>query len=107
MLYLPSIPNCSPNNPNSPIPKAANRADIALAVLDHGILADDAEMVGKAIADIEATIGVSTGAGVQPDYSFHQHGPQLYTSGYGPVWFNSAAKWANFVGRPALGIRPR
>lgn len=95
--YLPSVPNYSPNNPNSPIPKAANRTDIALAVLNHGILADDAEMVGKAIADIEDTIGVSTEAGVQHDYSFHQHGPQLYTSGYGPVWFDSAAKWANFV----------
>ncbi len=83
--YLPSVPNYSPNNPNSPIPKAANRTDIALAVLNHGILADDAEMVGKAIADIEDTIGISTEAGVQHDYSFHQHGPQLYTSGYGPV----------------------
>ncbi|PWI35062.1 hypothetical protein DI392_01940 [Vibrio albus] len=95
--YLPSIPNYSPTNPNSPIPKAANRTDIALAVLNRGLLTDDSDMVGKAIADIEATVGVSTGAGIQHDYSFHQHGPQLYTSGYGPVWFSAAAKWADLV----------
>ena len=95
--YLPDTPNYSPNNPNSPIPKAANRTDIALAVLNRGLLTGDAEMVGKAISDIEDTITVSTAEGIQHDYSFHQHGPQLYTSGYGPVWFDAAAKWASFV----------
>lgn len=95
--YLPGRPNYSPTNPNSPLPKAANRTDIALAVLNRGLLTNDTDMVGKAIADIEATINVSTGAGIQHDYSFHQHGPQLYTSGYGPVWFNAAAKWADLV----------
>jgi hypothetical protein len=95
--YLPDRPNYSPTNPNSPIPKAANRTDIALAVLNRGLLTNDTDMVGKAIADIEATINVSTGEGIQHDYAFHQHGPQLYTSGYGPVWFNAAAKWADLV----------
>lgn len=95
--YLPDRPNYSPTNPNSSIPKAANRTDIALAVLNRGLLTNDTDMVGKAIADIEATINVSTGEGIQHDYAFHQHGPQLYTSGYGPVWFNAAAKWADLV----------
>ncbi|WP_052132376.1 polysaccharide lyase family 8 super-sandwich domain-containing protein [Vibrio variabilis] len=95
--YLPGVPNYSPNNPNSPIPKAANRTDIALAVMNRGLLTNDSDMVGKAISDIEDTVNIGTGAGVQHDLSFHQHGPQLYTSGYGPVWFNTAAKWANLV----------
>ncbi|WP_165311590.1 polysaccharide lyase family 8 super-sandwich domain-containing protein [Vibrio ziniensis] len=95
--YLPDTPNYSPNNPNSLIPKAANRTDIALAVLNRGLLTGDAQMVGKAISDIEETISIGTVEGIQHDYSFHQHGPQLYTSGYGPVWFGAAAKWASFV----------
>lgn len=43
----------------------------------------DTAMLGQASRAIAGTIGVTTGEGIQADFSFHQHGAQLYNGGYG------------------------
>lgn len=35
--------------------------------------------------------------GIQRDYSFHQHGPQLYNGGYGLRFVNDTSLWATFL----------
>ena len=49
----------------------------------RGVLEHDAELVAKAYERIGKEIRVDLSEGIQPDYSFHQHGPCLYNHGYG------------------------
>lgn len=39
-------------------------------------------------------IHTTTGEGIQPDFSFHQHGPQLYNGGYGHDFMVDSCKYA-------------
>ena len=49
----------------------------------RGVLQGDAELVDRAFARIADEIRITEKEGVQPDYSFHQHGACLYNHGYG------------------------
>jgi chondroitin AC lyase len=49
----------------------------------RGLLEDNAELVATAYRRIADEIHVGLGEGIQPDFSFHQHGPCLYSHGYG------------------------
>src|ERR1043166_2239259 len=61
---------------------------------------DDAAMLG-AVRDALATACTTTsGDGIQIDSSFHQHGPQLYTRGYGGLFAYDAS-------RPVLLLRQK
>ncbi|NIY82379.1 polysaccharide lyase family 8 super-sandwich domain-containing protein [Vibrio hepatarius] len=82
-----------PTEPNTE-KTGANRTDISLCVLYNGLLLQDSTIVGAALKDIENTIEVTTEEGIQPDWSFHQHGAQLYTGGYGEVFLNPVLLWA-------------
>ena len=52
-------------------------------VLRHGLLVDDADLVSSAVARMATTLRPTRGEGIQDDFSFHQHGAQLYSGGYG------------------------
>jgi len=49
----------------------------------RGMLEKDPALVAAAYRRIAEEIHVGTGEGIQADYSFHQHGPCLYSHGYG------------------------
>ncbi len=51
--------------------------------LIRGCVEERPEVVAAAFARIAEEVRVTTGEGIQPDFSFHQHGPQLYSGGYG------------------------
>ncbi|MFP4249443.1 MAG: polysaccharide lyase 8 family protein, partial [Armatimonadota bacterium] len=55
-------------------------AEVSIA---RGCLADDPLLVMAAFNAIEDEIAITTGEGIQPDFSFYQHGEQLYSGGYG------------------------
>ena len=63
-----------------------NQARIALL---HG----DAEGFNKLIKGIQQLITVSDAEGIQPDYSFHQHGAMLQFGNYGLHFLNSTVFW--------------
>ncbi|MFI7154221.1 polysaccharide lyase family 8 super-sandwich domain-containing protein [Nonomuraea sp. NPDC050022] len=52
-------------------------------VLRHGLLVNDADLVSSAVARMATTLRPTCGEGIQDDFSFHQHGAQLYSGGYG------------------------
>ncbi|MFD1544089.1 polysaccharide lyase family 8 super-sandwich domain-containing protein [Nonomuraea guangzhouensis] len=52
-------------------------------VLRHGLLVNDAGLVASAVARMSTTLRATRGEGIQDDFSFHQHGAQLYSGGYG------------------------
>ncbi|MDQ8197076.1 polysaccharide lyase family 8 super-sandwich domain-containing protein [Pelagicoccus enzymogenes] len=49
----------------------------------RGLLEENPALVERAIQRIAETVQVEEGEGLQADFSFHQHGAQLYSHGYG------------------------
>jgi len=48
-----------------------------------GLLTGDTTLLDWARDQIATTCVITTGEGIQPDFSFHQHGPSLQTGAYG------------------------
>ncbi|MCF6332386.1 MAG: polysaccharide lyase 8 family protein [Draconibacterium sp.] len=66
-------------------------------VLLTSLLIKDVEMVQKASASIKEELVVSTNEGVQPDWSYHQHGPQLQFGNYGLAYVGDMIKWISIL----------
>ncbi|MDD5672610.1 MAG: polysaccharide lyase family 8 super-sandwich domain-containing protein [Chitinivibrionales bacterium] len=51
----------------------------------RGCIMDTVSLITDAVSAVTSTIQVATqpSEGIQQDWSFHQHGPQLYSGGYG------------------------
>jgi chondroitin AC lyase len=62
--------------------------------LIRGALARSGEDVATASESLQNEISITTGEGIQPDLSFHQHGPQLYNGGYGHDFMVDTCKYA-------------
>jgi chondroitin AC lyase len=61
----------------------------------HGVLTDDAGLVGQGLSLIAREVRVNPGAeGIQPDMSFFQHGLVLYSGGYGQGFAADASRFA-------------
>ncbi len=59
----------------------------------------DEALLSEAVRAIGSTISVTTSEGVQADFSFHQHGAQLYNGGYGAAFaVDGCALAADFGG---------
>ena len=56
-----------------------------------GLLSNDAAYYQWAEYQFLSATSVSINEGIQPDFSFHQHGPQLYSGGYGRATLVEAA----------------
>ena len=56
---------------------------VAEVTVARGCLQQDAAVVTQAFDRIAGEIRITTGEGIQPDFSFYQHGQQLYSGGYG------------------------
>jgi chondroitin AC lyase len=54
-------------------------------------LVNDIEGLKRAFVTSAREIVITEKEGIQPDYSFHQHGPQFYTFGYGKTFSLTAA----------------
>lgn len=63
----------------------------------RAILQRDADLAAEAYRLIASEIKISTGEGVQPDFSFHQHGPCLYNHGYGAGFARDCSETAVLV----------
>ena len=57
------------------------------------LLHNDAAALAQALANMATVIVVSTGEGIQPDYSFQQHGAMLQFGNYGLHFVNSLLFW--------------
>lgn len=71
-----------------------NKVWLAGNNLMKGLLVDDAELVGKACALIGEEIYVTSGEGIQEDWSFHQHGAQNQMGNYGLAFAQDISFWA-------------
>jgi chondroitin AC lyase len=80
---------------SGPVPVGENLVWSSFAHLCVALLRNDAARLAK-VRDAMATVTVPsvTAEGVKPDYSFHQHGAQLYNGGYGGSFANDVARYA-------------
>jgi chondroitin AC lyase len=89
-----------------PVPVGENLVWSSFTHLCLGILQNDATMLG-AVRDAMASVCAPTSAdGIQIDRSFHQHGPQLYTGGYGGSFANDVAKYALITRNSEFALPP-
>jgi chondroitin AC lyase len=67
---------------------------LAESVIGRACLQRDVVRMGEAFARIQDEIVISEKEGIQQDFSFHQHGAQLYNGGYGSGFAASAPRFA-------------
>ena len=79
---------------------------LAENVIGRACLLRDAELMSSAFKRIEAEIVVTEKEGVQPDFSFHQHGAQLYSGGYGNGFAASAPRFALLAQGTSFAFAP-
>ncbi|WP_367988864.1 polysaccharide lyase family 8 super-sandwich domain-containing protein [Vibrio sp. NTOU-M3] len=72
----------------------ANKADLAHGMAFGALLTGNEATFEAAMNAICETIEVTEGEGIQADYSYQQHGPQLQNGGYGESFINVALPWA-------------
>ncbi|MHB9106957.1 MAG: polysaccharide lyase family 8 super-sandwich domain-containing protein [Armatimonadota bacterium] len=74
-----------------------NRVWLAGNTLMGGLLQNDVARVDAAAEAIFAEVVVTGKEGIQPDYSFHQHGAQQQFGNYGLSFANDTVKWAEVL----------
>ena len=72
----------------------------------RGILEQDPELVATAYRRVAQEINLGTGEGIQPDFSFHQHGPCLYSHGYGAAFVADCTRIATQVAGTPMAFPP-
>lgn len=75
----------------------ANKMDIALQWIYRTCLQEDQSNLEFAIQQFFYPIKFNSGQGIQSDYSYLQHGQQLYTGGYGASVLNGFLKVAFYL----------
>ncbi len=77
-----------------PTPTGQNLVASSYTHLCLALLKDDPEMLGAVRNAMSSVARPTSGEGIKRDSSFHQHGPQLYTGGYGAQFGNDVARYA-------------
>ena len=75
----------------------SNRTLVAISTFYRGVLENNPEMVKLGISGVTDQIIVTDEEGVQPDYSFHQHGHFLYNGSYGSNFLRESIWMATIV----------
>lgn len=83
-----------------------NRVWMAQNVFMHGLLAGDGALMRRALGDIQDEVRVTTQEGIQPDESFHQHGPQQQFGNYGLAFAGTETHWAALVAGTGFALPP-
>lgn len=87
-----------------PVPVGQNLVWSSYTHLCLALLKNDEAMLA-AVRDAMATVTRPTAAeGIKRDRSFHQHGAQLYTGGYGGSFANDVARYALLTGGTSYAL---
>ena len=74
-----------------------NKVWLAGNVLLTSLLKRDIDTIKLASRAIQEELVVSMNEGIQPDWSYHQHGPQLQFGNYGLSYVNDMIKWITIL----------
>lgn len=70
-----------------------NRVWLSGNVICRSLLTNDYTLINEAALAIKNEVVVSEKEGIQPDYSFHQHGPQQQFGNYGSAFAADILRW--------------
>lgn len=84
----------------------ANLAWTAGNLFALGAITDDPALMRDTLGLITGTIKITTEEGVQPDWSFHQHGPQLNAGNYGLAFIDTCGTYGMLVRGTPLAFSP-
>jgi chondroitin AC lyase len=79
---------------SGPIPTGQNLVWTSWTHLCLGLIENDASRLAAVRDAMSSLLRAGVGEGIQSDSSFHQHGAQLYTGGYGGTFANDVARYA-------------
>ncbi len=83
---------------NPMIKTGANKLDIATHYIYRGVLKADPSVTDTGVTQAFLPITLSYGdEGIQPDYSFRQHGPQMAIASYGAVFLSGEVNVATIL----------
>ncbi len=85
-----------PDQPGSP-GTGANKLDIATHWVYRGCLTQNDEVLSFGAEQVYYPLYLTTGEGIQQDYSYHQHGNQFYTGGYGYAYISGISAIALYT----------
>ncbi len=74
-----------------------NRVWLAGNTLMFGLVDGNEAAVAEAARTIWSEVAVTTAEGIQPDFSFHQHGPQQQFGNYGMALAVEVCRWATVL----------
>jgi len=77
-----------------PVPTGENLVWSSFTHLCLALLKNDTTMLDAVSDAMTGVARPTSGEGIKPDRSFHQHGAQLYTGGYGGSFANDVARYA-------------
>ena len=82
----------------------ANKTDMALHWLYRACLLRDTTLLEQAVNFAYEPVALTSGEGIQHDYSFFQHGPQLYIWGYGNEFIKGVTLFAQYLIRTPYAL---
>lgn len=83
-----------------------NKVWVSGVVLMRALLDEDPVAMKAASESIWAELQVTTQEGIQPDWSFHQHGPQLQFGNYGRSFGGCMAMWGAVLRGTSYAMPP-
>ncbi|MDR3188344.1 MAG: polysaccharide lyase beta-sandwich domain-containing protein, partial [Prevotellaceae bacterium] len=90
-----------PDSPNDATTAGANKCDIAMHWIYRSCLSRNKEDLAFAAEQSFIIVEQVTGEGIQHDWSYRQHGAQLYLAGYGYEFIQLVTRQASYlVGTP-------
>lgn len=84
-----------------------NKAWLAGNQLMKALLIDDPELAAEAQRQIAEEVYVTEGEGIQSDWSFHQHGPQLQFGNYGLAFAEGVSFWIRVLNGTSYAFSER
>lgn len=85
----------------------ANKTDVALHYFYRALLTNDQPLLATAVQELFYPVMlVYRKEGLQYDYAYLQHGPQLQISSYGAVFITGVLKMANYVRDTPYAMSP-
>ncbi len=84
----------------------ANKVWLSQNVIFRGLLAENSTDIKDGIESIQQTIYKSLDEGIQPDMSFHQHGPVLMNNSYGLSYLQNNLQFMWIFQETAYSFKP-
>jgi chondroitin AC lyase len=89
-----------------PVPTGQNLVWTSFTHLCMALLKNDTAKLALVRDAMAAVARTSSAEGIKRDRSFHQHGAQLYTGGYGGTFANDVARYALITSRTLYALPP-